>query len=327
VKTRTLKQHKKNLSTKGILTVEAALVLPIFIYAIVAFIYFFQLIYLQEILQNAITETGLYSAKYAHLYDYFINYGKDVKENNNAEVDGKDRKDGNKNLNQVQTEKNTDLFTKDITRNLDVLIAKSIDSTFFKVKMQEYLDVDMINNSCIKNGFTGIHTFMSSYMEEDNMVDIIIMYDIKLPILFIHTTDIPIIQRVRLRGWNGHQVAKKGSETSESSDDEDYVYITETGTVYHITKECTHLRLSINEISIDQVDAMRNDSGGKYKECELCDSFADKTSGKVVYITDTGEKYHYSLNCSGLKRTIITILKSQVGDRKLCSRCGSKIRE
>jgi hypothetical protein len=324
VKTRTLKQYRKNfLNTKGILTVEAALVLPIFIYAVVALIYFFQIIYIQEILQNAITETGLYSAKYAYVYDYIINYENIDKENNKENKDNKDNTNNNNINNNHNNISEKDINSDNEKSTIDEIIARSIDSTFFKIKMQDYLDINIINNSCIENGFTGIHTYMSSYMEDDNMIDIILMYDIKLPLQFIHTRNIPVIQRVRLRGWNGHQVAVKDSIVEEPNGEEEYVYIAETGTVYHTTKSCTHLRLSVKESLIDQVDNLRNDSGGKYKKCELCGSFANKTNGKTVFITNKGDKYHYNLNCSGLKRTVITILKSQIGDRKLCTRCAS----
>jgi hypothetical protein len=188
--------------------------------------------------------------------------------------------------------------------------------------MQDYLDVSTINRFCIKNGFDGIHTYLSGFLKEDHAIDIILSYDIKLPLLFLEIQDIPVMQRVRLRGWNGHQVAKK-NETSNSptpdGDNEKMVYITDTGTVYHLYQDCTYLKLSIRDTNLGQVGNLRNEAGGKYTECNLC---KDTVSGtQTVYITDSGDRYHWHLACSGLKRTIITIPISKTGGRNLCSRC------
>ena len=64
------KYKKTSTKAKGSLTLEAALVVPIFIYAILAFIYFLQIINIQEAIQHALTETGLESVRYAYVYDY-----------------------------------------------------------------------------------------------------------------------------------------------------------------------------------------------------------------------------------------------------------------
>ena len=285
---------------RGSLTVEAALVLPVFIYAIIAFIYFIQLIGLQECLQNAITETSYFAAKHAYVYEYLINYESEAEANEEDESED-----------------------SSIETSIETIIARSIDSAFYKIKVQDYLDVEKINNSCIEHGFSGIHTYLSSFMEEEDAVDIVLIYKIKIPLLFIDLKHIQIVQRVRLRGWSGHKVAAKNS-VIETPENKDTVFITESGTVYHLTRECTHLALSIKEAQFNQVEDLRNASGGKYKKCNLCGDNEVSLEGKSVYITKTGDRYHLILSCSGLKRTIIAISLSEVGDKSLCKRCGKQ---
>lgn len=330
---------KTRKAAHGSLTVEAALVLPIFIYAIVAFIYFLQIIYIQEVLQNAITETGFFSAKYAYVYDYILNYegdgqAADEDSENNSKEGSKDSTESSVNNIDKEASDSDSNYNEDSSQekrnSAEAIIAHSIDSTYYKIKMQDYLDTDMINESCIENGYNGIYTYLSSYMTEEDAVDIILYYRIKLPVLFLNLQEIPMMQRIRMRGWTGYKVDPKnsdnpGSNTSGTGEsDDEIVYITETGSVYHLSKSCSYLNLSIEQVNYDEIESFRNDGGGKYKPCELCGSSGDPSKSNTVYITDSGDRYHWDLNCSGLKRTIIEILLSEVEDRTLCSRCKGK---
>ena len=47
-----------------------------------------------------------------------------------------------------------------------------------------------------------------------------------------------------------------------------------------------------------------------------------KLNFKVLYVTEEGECYHYKIDCSGLKRTVYMINKSQIEGKGPCSRCG-----
>ena len=68
--------------------------------------------------------------------------------------------------------------------------------------------------------------------------------------------------------------------------------------------------------------AKRNESGAKYYPCEKC--FKKTTLGEVVYITNTGTRYHNNINCSELKRTVHEVRLSDVKDTKRpCNKCGN----
>jgi hypothetical protein len=145
---------------------------------------------------------------------------------------------------------------------------------------------------------------------DGDYVDLVADYRISLPIAFFALKDIHIRQESKSRKWTGSQ--------SDDSD-EVYVYVTETGTVYHLTRECRYLDLSIRSADGGEVGTLRNQNGYKYYECERC--AARKTKSNFVYVTDYGAAFHYSLECSGLKRTVSIILKSQAEDKKVCSKC------
>jgi hypothetical protein len=145
---------------------------------------------------------------------------------------------------------------------------------------------------------------------DGDYVDLIADYRVGLPVAFFSLKDIHIRQESKSRKWTG--------STSDGTDDV-YVYVTETGTVYHLTKECKYLDLSIQTAGTSEIGTLCNKSGHKYSACSRC---AAKNNGKgIVYITDYGDNYHCSLGCSGLKRTISLVLKSEVEDKNICSKC------
>ena len=109
-----------------------------------------------------------------------------------------------------------------------------------------------------------------------------------------------------------------GYENGFFADDE-YVYVTSNSEVYHLDRQCSHILLGIRETSPDMVEKLRNDKGSRYRACEICHA---KLSAPKLYITTDGDRYHNSITCSGLKRTVYAIRKSEIGGRRPCSRCG-----
>lgn len=124
-----------------------------------------------------------------------------------------------------------------------------------------------------------------------------------------------VTRRAVVRAWVGST-----GETFQNGAGEAFVYITPGGTVYHKTRDCTYLRLSIRQISYASLAGERNQSGGRYAPCEYC--VRRGTAGGTVYITDHGSSYHSSMGCQGLKRTVTAVPLSEAEGRSCCSRCG-----
>ena len=290
--------HKKN-KAEASLTVEAALVLPIFIYFFIALIYFLQILIIQEHIQASITNMGLGLAKATYVYDDFTDA-----------IDAESF--------------DTSLFGLESDIDLKSLSATAINSAIIKQLAKCYLDADLINKSCVQDGMSGISFNDSSVLNQDNYIDIVVRYRIRIPISLFGLEDMRMIQRIRLRGWNGHQVPARYSlvEEGESSTKEQMVYITKTGTVYHIDKNCSHISLSIETVTGVPTER-RNKSGGKYHPCEVCCKSVPENCN-IFYITSYGDRYHSNKNCSGIKRTVQSIPISEVGEKSPCKRCGKK---
>ncbi len=119
------------------------------------------------------------------------------------------------------------------------------------------------------------------------------------------------------RAWTGRDGAYEGGADSLT-----YVYVAENGSVYHTSSACTHIDLSIHTALASEVGDLRNGSGGRYTACEIC--LKDEAeSGDVLYITNEGDRYHGSLACSGLKRTVRMVEISKISGLRECSRCAS----
>lgn len=138
-------------------------------------------------------------------------------------------------------------------------------------------------------------------------VDLSIHYECKMPIRLLGLKNIPITQRVKMKKWSGNQ------EGTADGDEDTWVYVALNGTVYHVSRDCTHLRLSIHTMERSRVEA------AGYRPCERCTR--KQGAASWYYVTDEGEKYHTKLNCSGLKRTVFMVRLSQVKGKRACGRC------
>ena len=151
---------------------------------------------------------------------------------------------------------------------------------------------------------------------DDGIIDLTETYRIKPYLLWQDFGQLKAVQNYYGYAWIGYDIDRDGN--SEAAP-EDYVYIAETGTVYHVSMDCSHLKLSVTSVPSSAVMSLRNDSGGKYHPCERC---PDEDNG-TLFITSFGTRYHSDVNCSGLKRTVSVLEVSEAVKQgyRGCSRC------
>ncbi|MCI8514632.1 MAG: hypothetical protein HFI93_08440 [Lachnospiraceae bacterium] len=165
-------------------------------------------------------------------------------------------------------------------------------------------------------GFASLDFSGSEVDWEQALADIKVTYSMRATTALFPMPSLKLSQRCRRKLWIG--LLWQGPEGEGGK--ETIVYITKDGTVYHRSMECTYLRLSTKSISLSEVGDCRNISGEIYRSCELCRP--DQGVGGV-YITNTGNRYHGSLSCRGLKRQVRAVPITEVEDKGPCSRCGS----
>lgn len=242
---------------KGSITLEAALSLSLFLFAVTGMIWLFEVMSIQTNLRNALYSAGRQLAKEAY-------------------------------------------------------VNPLISPSQVRTKVVENIGEDRLNKSVIKGGASGLDFKASKRYGSTTVMDLNVAYEIKLP---IPVFDIPLLSRsvsVKVKGWTGYESYFAGA-TAETT-----VYMTKNGLVYHADPNCSYLDLSIRPVAEKDIGSLRNLNGAKYKKCERC---GKGVSSGVVYVTDYGTKYHTSLNCSGLKRSVYAIPLSDVNGLSGCSKC------
>lgn len=166
-------------------------------------------------------------------------------------------------------------------------------------------------------GDTPISDALELIHDGDDIIDLVYRYRITVPFDLLGIYDPYALDRVRIRAFTGYDNTK---HAHDDSTDEEMVYVTENGSVYHRSLGCSHLNLNIRSVDPEKVSKERANDGSRYYPCEHC---CRQNEGRpaVVYITDDGNRYHTSLSCSGLKRTIHEVPLSRAG-LPPCKECG-----
>ena len=191
-------------------------------------------------------------------------------------------------------------------------LTKTLQPSAIENAVIQAVGTERLERSIVVDGSSGISCSKSRMSMKTGIGTLRASYKIRIPIPVFGIQPINCKESLKIKAWVGYEKEGLGNERDET------VYVTATGLVYHKDYHCTHLDLSIHMVSASELSGKRNESGGKYYPCRQCHA-----SGKgTVYITDTGDSYHASVSCSGLKRTVYAVPLSEVIGKGACSRCG-----
>lgn len=267
------------------MTVEAAVVLPLFLFFFLNLGCAIEMIRLHGNLQLALWQVG----SRLSVYGYAVDSGE-----------------------QPQNEEQGDGWWKD-------LAGIGFSSTFIKNEMVRSAGKGYLNQSPLTRGAEGLQFWESRIFGPEDEISIVATYEVSPWSSLMGFGVFRMANRYYSHIWNGYQLSD--DRTADDAGEMKMVYVTETGSVYHLKRSCTYLTLSERPIPVSAVNWERNQNGGKYYPCSKC---VKGSSPVVYYITAEGNRYHYNSDCSGLKRTVITMEINHAVEKgyRPCSRCG-----
>lgn len=298
-------------SCTGSVTVETALVLPVFLCVLCGLMLLGSLLLTEARIQYALARTAdVYAAQYAveRLAD---NQGSSSTGGGSGSPSAGQAGSSSTGSGSSSTGQTGSASLSERVRGLaDGLLQKAgLQAVFHSVYEETSMD-----EICIRGGRAGIRLSVSSQGEEDATLKVSASYRLKIGIPFVgeysFARQAQAMQRV-FCGYVEHGDGKTGA------DSQGVVYVAEHGSVYHTSLSCTHICRRISGSSVDRIL-----SGKKYQACDKCIHEGERPS--VLYVTPYGEKYHSSLSCSGLKRTVKAIPKEEAEGMRMCSRCAAR---
>lgn len=197
----------------------------------------------------------------------------------------------------------------------DTAVIPVLNTIKLKSDIVSLIGEERINRSIIRGGSSGISCWKSYVSPDTGEMNIKVEYEIMMPLPVMGNPSASLEESFTISSWNGYNYEEMGQGNR------DIVYMTENGSVYHEDYNCSYLRLSLRYVPYEKLEVIRNKSGGRYHACEKCVIGSAMTG---VYITEDGNKYHNMLGCSGLKRTIYAVKRSETGGVAGCSRCSGR---
>ena len=169
---------------------------------------------------------------------------------------------------------------------------------------------------------------------DNECIDLIYPYKVKPHVSMVGFSEFWMYSRMRTRAWTGYDVETVHTE------EEDMVFITEYGEVYHLTKSCSYLKLSIRAVDKDIVEELEwipeLQKGNKIRTLEELIEYAKKENPRFIqrfseeprgieFTDDEGNKQHgshligWELDENGNAIVFPSIQEMENGELKLLS--------
>lgn len=189
---------------------------------------------------------------------------------------------------------------------------KLLSIAYARNQVEELLGKEYIDTSPLTKGAKGLN-FWETKLLDDGRFELVLTYEVSPDMGMLGVHSFRMANRYYGHIWNGYDISATNNNSQPN-----WVYVAENGKVYHEDRGCTHLMLSTREVVYAEALVKLNEDGEHYIACRMCGTGQCRAK---VYITETGDCYHFERDCPGLKRTIYTIPKGEAEGYLACSRC------
>ena len=278
-------EKDKRVYLKASLTVEAALGLPLILFAMVVLLMPVRIMNADMRMQAAAEAVVIDASKYQYTVKELKKY-----ENENATSNAAAEEEHNSNAEEC----------KSITSDAAL-------GAYAALRAVKEVDDERLNII----SFTG-----SRFMREDDMIVVRLDYEYQLPFPVLHLGSITQEAVASRRAWTGKDGSDGATGISESEDDE-IVYIGKNPTRYHLSPTCHYLSNNYNTVTVGS-----DGRASGRKPCDRCGEGA--ATGQTVYVTPEGDKFHTDKNCSSMRSYPQAVKRSEVEYLGCCSYCERK---
>lgn len=267
------------------MTVEASIVLPLFLFFIFNVLFLLDVIRLQSSVTAALQQTGDKICEYAWYREYAAGSGEEGIQIPQAAGD-------------------------------------ILSLAYVSGEVRNQLGSSYMNSTCLRGGSGGISYLNSRVLSGNDIVEINADYRTRPFIPVLSGPDFSIRSTYYGHAWTGYAIGSgEGGQPGEGQTAEEnkrYI-VAENGVVYHTDPDCVYLKPHVHEADASDLGHLRANDGSIYHPCEYCHP---SPSGKV-YITPDGNRYHSSPDCSRITRTTHeeTAEEAQAHLRP-CPKCG-----
>lgn len=212
------------------MTVEASIVLPLFLFFFMSIGSYIEMVRLHGNLQLALWRTGSELTVYGGAL-------------NGAEPTAEEGKEG------------AEWWQK--------LAGAVISSTLVKERVVDVAGREYLNDSPLTEGTDSLLLWESEVLWEGDEIDLVMTYSVTPDTGLTKFFPYRMANRYYGHVWNGYAIPDSTPKTET-------VFVAENASVYHLDGNCTHLRLSIRQVGEAELPFERNRYGRRYIICEKC---------------------------------------------------------
>lgn len=309
----------KKRNSRGSMTVEAAVVVPLLILFILHLGSCMEMLRLHGRLEYALWQTGHELAVYGAVQNRNIDAGTITGDVSNMAPgtvtdDVLDIAPNTIMDNAIGITSNTTLDNSyGKSKSSSAALDLAVSYLYVNGRIGQILGRDYLDSSPLARGHQGLNYLASEYLEGDECINIILTYQVCPQITCFPFPYFRMASRYYGRAWTGFDVGGGAERVT-------YVYVTEDGEVWHSRGDCSYIKLSVCEAQAETVWMLRNASGERYRPCSRC---KNQLLEGVVYLTQEGNRYHSVRSCPSLMRRVHAIVWQENMPYRPCSRCAA----